>query len=250
MSTRTIVFATLRAAGSANADPAPKVCLAVAGDADEAVRTLARAADAVLGAEAAWRVVADASTRDALRGESAVPADLADRSAARRALRSTDADGATLDAVGDALGCAWFVTLAARAQGVAARVYDVPHHRFAATPDARSFDAHAVVLLLTETVNNASRPAASPPPATPASSNPDASVPATPAVPTDASASPAHPAVPAQAAAPVRRAATFSRVWPWLVVGGVVLGIVGAVILLRDEGTPQTTLSVVHRGGQ
>ena len=236
-----LAFVTVAlASASAVADPAPKVCVAVAGDPDEAVRTLARETDALLSEGSAWRVVADASTRDALRGESGTPADQADRAVARRALRSSDADVETLDSVGDALGCAWFVTLASRAAGIAPRVYDVARHRFLAAPAAGSFDAHGVVLLLSETVRTASNPSpSSTPTPTPAAPPASSATPATTAAaPAPASASTAH------------RVPTISRVWPWLVVGAVVLGLVGAAVLLQSQGTPQTTLTVLHQGGQ
>lgn len=238
MSRRLVLALALAAAPTvAQADPpAPKVCIAVAGDPDEAVRTLAREAEATLAGSSSWRVVADASTRDALRGESPTPPDQADRAVARRALRATDADAGTLDSLGDALGCAWFVTLTARAAGVAPRIYDVGHHAFVAAPPAGTFDAPAVVLLLEGAV---SHPAASPPPAAASTSPPPAGD--RPAV---------TPAAPARRAvtAPARSAPAISRVWPWLVVGGVLLGVLGAVVILQGEPTPRTTISVVHRG--
>ena len=206
----------------ARADPPPKVCIAVAGDPDEAVRTLARETEARLASSSSWRIIADASTREALRGESPTPSDQADRASARRALRASDADAATLDAVGDALGCAWFVTLTARSTGVAPRIYDVGHHRFAAAPAAASFDAPAVVLLLDGVVNH---PLASAPPT------------AWSAVPTPARTLPTGPP---------RGPAAISRVWPWLVVGGVALGVVGAVLFFQGESTPRTTILVLH----
>ena len=209
---------------AAHADPPPKVCIAVAGDPDEAVRTLARETEARLSASSSWRIVADASTREALRGESPTPADQADRAVSRRALRATDADASTLDGLGDALGCSWFVTLTSRSAGVAPRLYDLGRHAFAATPDAGPFDAPAVVLLLEGAVTH--RSAASPPTASPS--------PAT---------APRNSPV-----APARSAPTISRVWPWLVVGGVVLAVAGAVVLLQGDSTPRTNISVVHRG--
>ena len=219
-----LALASSALATSAWADPPPKVCVAVAGDPDEAVRTLARETEALLSSSTTWRVVADASTRDALRGESATPSEQADRAAARRTLRSTDADASTLDSVGDALGCAWFITLAARSAGVAPRVYNLGRHAFVATPAAGSFDAPAVVHLLEGTVTSQT-----------------ASAPSTAATP-----APARPAV----TAPARSVPLISRVWPWLLVGTVVLGVVGAVVFLQDETTPRTTISVIHRGAQ
>lgn len=209
---------------AAQADPPPKVCVAVAGDPDEAVRTLARETEARLSASSSWRIVADASTREALRGESPTPADQADRTASRRALRATDADASTLDSVGDALGCSWFVTLTSRSAGIAPRLYDVGRHAFAAAPDAGPFDAPAVVLLLEGAVTQ--RSVASPPTASPSPANAPRNSPV----------------------APARSAPTIARVWPWLVVGGVVLGVVGAVVLLQGDSTPRTNVSVVHRG--
>jgi len=222
-----IALSTAALTARAWADPPPKVCVAVAGDPDEAVRTLARETEALLSSSATWRVVADVSTRDALRGESATPSEQADRATARRALRSTDADASTLDSVGDALGCAWFITLAARSAGVAPRVYHLGRHAFVATPAAGSFDAAAVVRLLEGTVTSLT--ASTPSPAAAA---------ATPI--------PARPAV----TAPTRSVPLISRVWPWLLVGAAVLGVVGAVVLLQDESTPRTTITVIHRGAQ
>lgn len=218
----TFALALLGLPSVALADPPPKVCVAVAGDPDESVRTLARETEARLSSSPAWRVIADASTREALRGESPTPADQADRAVARRSLRATDADASVLDTVGDALGCSWFITLTSRSNGVAPRLYDVAHHTFAAVPPAASFDAPAVVLLLEGAVNHPT-----------ASSSP---VVATPAPPRPSPA------------APARTAPAISRVWPWLVVGGVLLGVVGAVVLLQGESTPRTNISVVHRG--
>ncbi len=211
---------------AAHADPPPKVCIAVAGDPDEAVRTLARETEASLGSSSSWRVVADSSTRDALRGESPTTADQTDRSASRRSLRSTDADADTLESIGDALGCAWFITLAARSAGTAPRVYDLARHAFASAPPAGSFDAPAVVILLEGAMSHpaASIPAVASPPATTPSST--------------------------TRSAPARRVPTISRVWPWLVVGGVVLGVLGAVVLLQGDTTPRTNISVVHRGSE
>jgi len=219
-----LALALVSAPLAAHADPPPKVCIAVAGDPDEAVRTLARETEERLSSSPNWRIVADASTREALRGESPTPADQADRAASRRALRATDADASTLDSVGDALGCAWFVTLSSRSAGTAPRVYDMGRHAFAATPEAGSFDAPAVVLLLEGAVTH--RTAS-----------------------TSATASPTTATAPRNApAAPTRSAPAISRVWPWLVVGGVVLGVLGAVVLLQGESTPRTNISVVHRG--
>lgn len=219
-----LALALVAAPLAAHADPPPKVCIAVAGDPDEAVRTLARETEERLSTSTSWRVVADASTREALRGESPTPADQADRAASRRALRATDADASTLDSVGDALGCAWFVTLTSRSAGTAPRVYDLGRHAFVATPEAGSFDAPAVVLLLEGAVTHH-------------------------AVSTPATASPTAATPPRRApVAPARSAPAISRVWPWLVVGGVVLGVLGAVVLLQGESTPRTSLSVVHRG--
>ena len=211
---------------AAHADPPPKVCIAVAGDPDEAVRTLARETEARLGSSPSWRIVADSSTRDALRGESPTPADQTDRAASRRSLRATDADAETLESVGDALGCAWFITLTARSAGIAPRIYDVGRRAFAGSPAAGSFDAPAVVILLEGAVTH---PAAS-----------------ISAVTSPLSTTPSPTARSARA----RSVPTISRVWPWLVVGGVVLGVLGAVVLLQGDTTPRTNISVVHRGSE
>lgn len=214
-------------ASTAVADPPPpKVCVAVAGDPDEAVRSLASDVAERVAAGPATRGVADADIRAALRGESNVADDQADRARSRRSLRGNDGDAATLDALAEPLGCAWFVTVAASPSGARVRAYDVVHHRFGGNGDAADAESAVGVLRTAMTAGTESS--------------------------TNAAASAA--AQRQGATAPTRRenasGLTFSRMWPWLVAGGVALGVIAAFVLLQSEDAPSTTVTVIHRGAQ
>jgi hypothetical protein len=217
-----LALAVVVAAPLAWADPPVKVCVAVAGDADETMRAAAETAVDVIAHRDGFRGVADADARAALRGDTpAAPADVADLSAARRALRGTDADAAQLDAVSTRLGCGLVMELAATPQGMLVRVYDPVRHAWASSRSVNAVDAALVDGVL------------------PAALEARRTAPRVRA-----------PARSAAATAPTPSRGLWSSPWPWVVVGGVVLLTVGAFFLAQDAGAGGNTthISVVHPG--
>lgn len=255
MNTRAaIALSALLVPCSVSADPPPKVCVAVVGDPDEAVRALADDVTSRISTSAELRGVADADSRAALRGEPSAPA--SDLTAARRGLRGTDADVAPLRALADQLGCAWFVELGARPAGTLVRVIDVVRAAVRSAETLSSVDAAGVVALVQRMIAT---------PYVPAASNADAG--ASPEGPTDGGAradaavdATSTAAVTADAGGVSRAAATTSpapaerpliaRIWPWLLVGGLAL-VGGAVaILLAPEPETSTRITVIHSGSR
>lgn len=264
---RAALLVTSFATSAAFADPpAPKVCVAVAGDPDESMRASAETlADAIAHREG-LRGVADADARAALRGDSlanaASAADVADLAAARRSLRGEDRDATALDAVSTRLGCGLVVELMARPAGALVRVYDPVQHAWPASRELPSIDAATLDAVVLPTLARHDAPAAST----------DASTPTDAAVSADASSSngsavtAANTAQPANAqnpsaagrsgtndrrvtaAQPASRS-VWSRAWPWIAVGGVALAVVGAYFLAQEGSTTSTTrVTVVHPG--
>lgn len=223
---RTLVLGTaFFYASFALADPPPpKVCVAVAGDPDEAVRSLANDFSERVSTGPGSRGVADADIRAVLRGEPNASGEQADRARARRALRGTDTDATTLDQLAVPLGCAWFITLSSAPSGARARAYDVVNHRFTAGADVTTVDT--TVAYLQTALGAPTTPTTSPITPSRATHQP-------PVLPTHTTQS---------------SGLTFSRMWPWLVAGGAALGVIAAFILLQDEDTPSTTVTVIHRG--
>lgn len=253
MNTRAAIALTaLLVPCSAHADPPPKVCVAVVGDPDEAVRALAEDVTARISTSGELRGVADADSRAALRGEPSAPA--SDLTAARRGLRGTDADLDPLRALADQLGCAWFVELGARPAGTLVRVIDVVRRAERAAETRASVDAAEVVALVQRMSTS---------PLVPAASTPDAG--ASPTGPTDggagadASADGGAPLALATDAGTVSRAAAattparaerplIARIWPWLLVGGLAFAGAAVAILLAPEPETSTRLTVIHTG--
>jgi len=247
--------AALTLAAAAHADPPPKVCVAVVGDHDESVRALADDVTARISSGNTLRGVADADSRAALRGEPAVTAN--ELTAARRALRGTDADIAALRTLGDQLGCAWFVELAARPAGTLVRVVNVLS---GAAPDTQTharIDAAAVVDLVQRMIASAASPGAAAPDAGPLTDPLDGAVSADASAPGDA---PGDAATSGDVGSLARAAASvsprgserplISRIWPWLLVGG--LAFVGAAVAILVAPAPETStrLTIVHPGSQ
>ncbi len=230
--------------------PAPKVCVAVAGDPDESVRASADTlADAIAHREG-LRGVADADARAALRGETiATTSDMADLAAARRTLRGEDRDAATLDGVSTRLGCGLVVELMARPAGTLVRVYDPvlrawPSSRELPTIDAATLDATVTPALAARTAASGSTTNGT---ATTTSGAANAAQPASAA---NASASNRSGANDHRVAAtqPATRS-VWSRAWPWIAVGAVALAVVGVYFLAEDGVTTSTTrVTVVHPG--
>ncbi len=243
---RAMVCAALLLPRVVSADPPPKVCVAVVGDPDEAVRALADDVGTRVGASDALRGVADADSRAALRGEPSVPT--GDLTVARRGLRGTDGDVAGLRALADQLGCAWFVELGARPAGTLVRVVHVLSGEARANEVRPTVDAADVVALVQRMI---AMPAALPSPAADGGAPPtgDASV-------TDASvadASVADASVARAATAVTQRPAErplLARIWPWLVVGGIVLAGAVVAILVAPQPETQTRLTIVNPGAQ
>jgi hypothetical protein len=238
--------ALLLASPAALADPpGPKVCVAVAGDPDEAVRASADALTDALSRREGLRGVADADARAALRGEAvAAASDVADLAAARRALRGEDRDAAALDGVAARLGCGLVVELMARPAGTLVRVYDPVQHTWPASRELAAIDAATLDAVVVPALAARSASAA------------DAGAPATDggAQPATGAASPAanRTAAVDRRAAPAARSpqrSAWSTAWPWVAVGGVALAVVGAYFLAQDGATTSTTrVTVVHPG--
>ncbi|MFO0652811.1 MAG: hypothetical protein U0326_41730 [Polyangiales bacterium] len=265
------LLARLLTPSAALADPpAPKVCVAVAGDPDESMRASAETlADAVSHREG-LRGVADADARAALRGDAITDAaratEVADLAAARRSLRGEDRDAAALDTVSTRLGCGLVVELMARPAGSLVRVYDPVQRAWPASREVTSVDVAVIdqVVLPALAVRTTNATASSD-----ASTPTDASAPAdgSTANGTAAQAGPAaNSAQPAsgQGSSAANRSGTndrrvapaqpesrsvWSRAWPWIAVGGVALAVVGVYFLAQEGATTSTTrVTVVHPG--
>lgn len=236
----------------ASGDPPPKVCVAVVGDPDEAVRALADDVSTRISTSDAVRGVADADSRASLRGEPSVATN--DLTAARRALRGTDADLPGLRALADQLGCAWFVEVGARPAGTLLRVIDVVRGEVRASETSPRVDGADVVALVQRMI-------ASPAPTPPTTA--DGGVPVDPdgglglgdaSAPTPDAAAPA-----ATSDGGVSRAVAaitpgaherplLARIWPWLLVGGIALVGAAVAILVAPQPETQTRLTIVNPG--
>lgn len=239
-----VVCAALLVPRAVSADPPPKVCVAVVGDPDEAVRALADDVTTRVGTTEGLRGVADSDSRASLRGESSVSTN--DLTVARRALRGTDADLPGLRALADQLGCGWFVELGARPAGTLVRVLDVVRGDVRASETLARVDGGEVVALVQRMI---AAPASPPTPSADGGAPPlgDASV--GDASVSDASAGDASVSRAAAALSP--RAAErplLARIWPWLVVGGVVLIGAAVAILVAPQPETQTRLTIVNPG--
>jgi hypothetical protein len=245
-----VTFAALAASASVAADPPPvKVCVAVAGDPDESMRAGAETVSDAVAHNPSLRGVADADARAALRGDTA-PADFADLAATRRSLRGTDADATALDALSLRLGCGLVVELMARPAGAAARSYDPVRHTWMPARELSAIDANVVTTVVLPALE-----ARNAPPVTDAGTGDagvsDASTTTDAAVP-DAGASDAG----ARATTVDRRVAptpstqqsAWSRAWPWVLVGGIALAVVGVYFLADGNTSTSTRVIVSHPG--
>lgn len=249
-----LVSAVLLVPAVAAGDPPPKVCVAVVGDPDEAVRALADDVATRVGSSDDLRGVADAESRAALRGEPTVPTN--DLTAARRALRGTDVDLPGLRALADQLGCAWFVELGARPAGTLVRVVDVVRGSSPSSETRPSVDGAGVVALVRQMLTSAATPtAASTPDAGPPPPSDgglaDASAPAGDASVAAAGADASVPRAAASAtpARPEQRS-LIARIWPWLLVGGLAFAGAAVAILLAPSPDTQTRITVVNPGSR
>ena len=247
----TALLALALAPSAALADPPPpKVCVAVAGDPDESVRSSADTLTDAISHREGLRGVADADARAALRGEPvAVASDFADLAAARRSLRGEDRDASTLDGVSTRLGCGVVVELMARPAGTLVRVYDPVQHAWPASRELPAVDAATLDVTVMPAL--AARTAA-------LSSNANGATATTASAANSGQpASGANPSASNRSNANDHRVATtqpatrsvWSRAWPWIAVGAVALAVVGAYFLAEDGVTTSTTrVTVVHPG--
>jgi hypothetical protein len=211
------------------ADPPPKVCVAVAGDPDEAVRAAAETLSETIGTHRMLRGVADADARAALRGEPRAENPMPELTTARRALRANDRDGALLDPLAEQLGCALFVEVAARPAGMVVRIYDTVAHTWR--------DAREVANINPATVDDVIVPAALQRGTRP--NTPDGGV-------TNAHTNTATRAN-TDATAP---RSFWSRAWPWVVVGALAAGVVAVYFLAESEVSNTTRITVIHGGAR
>jgi hypothetical protein len=204
----------------AHADPPPKVCVVVAGDPDEALRSAADTLDGALGLRNDLRTVADPAARAALHGEPTTDPSVQDLAERRRSLRGAASDLDALVPLGDRLGCAWVVTLQGRAAGPQIHTADLVHHRWQSPHPLTATDAPSLVAFVLADVLAAPSP-------------------------TSTATTPPRPSTAPQA--PLRR--TFwQRAWPWAVVGGAALVVLGVFFLTQDEPPGSVRLTVVHGG--
>ncbi len=239
LTTLAAALCLVAASAPALADPpAPKVCVVVGGDPDEAVRTLAEQVTVAIAQHRSLRGVADADARAALRGEApasagAAGSELADLVTARRSLRGTDADAEALRPVIDRLGCGLVLELRARPAGVGLRILDGRDGHLVRATTLESLDATAVV----QTVASAATPA----PATTGAT-------ATSTTVSSPSPSPSTAARRTSVSTPTPRRSTWSRVWPWLAVGGVAAGVLLTFLVAANPTAGDIRLQVTHRG--
>jgi len=213
------------------------------------VRALADDVSTRVGTTEGLRGVADGDSRASLRGEPTVSTN--DLTVARRALRGTDADLPGLRALADQLGCGWFVELGARPAGTLVRVLDLVRGDVRSSETLARVDGGEVVALVQRMI---ATPASPPTPLADGGAPPlgDASL-------GDAAVSDASVSDASVSDASVSRAATslttrpaerplLARIWPWLVVGGVVLIGAAVAILVAPQPETQTSLTIVNPG--
>jgi|GEM_PF-1372990 len=234
----------LAASATVAADPPPvKVCVTVAGDPDESMRAGAESVSDAVAHHPGLRGVADADARAALRGDPS-PADFADLAAARRSLRGADADAPALDALSLRLGCGLVVELMARPAGAAARAYDPVRRTWAPARELTALDATVVTAVVLPALEARNAP------------SPDAGAASDASAPADAAVTDASADAGARAATVDRRAAptpspsqsAWSRAWPWVLVGGVALAVVGVYFLADGNTSTSTRVIVSHPG--
>jgi hypothetical protein len=213
-------------------DPVPvKVCVTVAGDADEVVRASAETVADAVAQHAGFRGVADRDARAALRGDSVTSQDFVDVATARRSLHGEDRDATALDGVATRLGCGLVVELVARPAVTLVRVYDPVRHMWPASREMTTVDGGVVDGVL---------------------------VPAVASRETSATTTTRQIGVPSNANANASRVigatqpssqSSLTRLWPWAVVGGVAIAAVAIYFATTGGDTPATTrITVIHRG--
>lgn len=256
---------SLSSAIAAAQTPAPKHCVTVARDPDDAARALAVRIETLLARAPGVRTVADELTRAALRGESTSDPSLASLVALRRQQVMTDADSAPLGAISTALGCSIVTQIAASPSGFVLRRFDAIARTFDAPTDGAAWSDDALRARLaiappapntstaasnasaapvaqpTNTATNSSANATSAP--QPALAQPSTSAPRS----TTAGPSRPDPRVTTTQPDPVRQQGTRSTpVWAWVVAGVAGAALVGGFIAAQSIGP---SVPLVHVSG-
>jgi len=234
---------------------APKQCVTVARDPDEAVRAIAVRIENAFAATPSVRVVADPRTRAILRGEVTDDALQSAIITARRALALVDADAAALDTVANALGCASITVVASTPRGFAIRRFDAISRQYDPSTESAHWSdealrdrlaiasttiANAVATNSTTTSAGAAQPTTNTATTTRApSTNAASTVGATASVNAGAPriAQRADPRVTTQSD-PLRNN-TSSRstpVWAWVIAGVAGAGLIGGFIAAQSIG--------------
>jgi hypothetical protein len=238
-----VALATLAPSSARAQAAAPKHCVAVARDPDDAVRALAVRFERVIATHPAARGVADERARGALRGEPSLdtagdPALVA----ARRALAFSEGDVEPLTTISDQLGCASITVLTATPRGLAARRFEALSRSFDAITESAEWTEPAIVQrlgLATDPVLAATH--ASPP------SGPSA-VTAAPANAPAARTSARDPrvtvAAPGQSSGNDRRA----PVWAFVLAGVAGAALVGGFLIAQSVGPSMPLVRVSGPG--
>jgi hypothetical protein len=127
---------------------APKQCVTVARDPDDAARAIAVRIESAFAATPSVRVVADPRTRAILRGEVTDDSSQSAVVTARRALALADTDTAALDTIANALGCASITVIASTPRGFAIRRFDAIARQYDASTEAAQWTDEALRIRL------------------------------------------------------------------------------------------------------
>jgi hypothetical protein len=222
---------------------APKHCVAVARDPDDAVRALAVRFERVIASHPGARGVADERARGALRGEPALDA-TADPNlvAARRALAFSEGDLEPLSTISDQLGCASITVLTATPRGLAVRRFEALSRSFDAITESAEWTEPAIV----QRLGLATDPVLSTPPAArPTGPSAVTAVPASAPTARPATSDPrVSVADPARASGNDRRA----PVWAFVLAGVAGAALVGGFLIAQSVGPSMPLVRVSGPG--
>lgn len=236
-----VASVTLSSAIAAAQTPAPKHCVTVARDPDEAASALAVRLDGLLGRSPGVRTVADELTRGALRGESTSDPSLASLVSLRRQQTMSDADSAPLTAISTALGCTFVTQIASSPSGFVLRRFDAIAHTFDAPTDAPSWSDDALrarLAIAPPPANTTASASTSTTASATAATQPVVAQPSTSAArSTTAAPSRPDPRVTTTQPDPTRAQPNRSTpVWAWVVAGVAGAALVGGFIAAQSIG--------------
>ncbi|MFO0557188.1 MAG: hypothetical protein U0269_04160 [Polyangiales bacterium] len=261
-----LATASLAASAAASAQTvAPKQCVTVARDPDEAARAIAVRIEIAFSATPSVRSVADPRTRAILRGEITDDAAQSAIITARRALALADADATALDTIANALGCASITVVASTPRGFAIRRFDALSRQYDASTESaqwtdealRSRLAIAAAAPITTSTTSASSATSNAATTTPRIAQPtNASTTATSAAQTTAGAPSTNTTAAAAQNANVARtpqradprvttqpdplrnnsSSRSTPVWAWVIAGVAGAGLIGGFIAAQSIG--------------